>query len=182
MVMSRRNDINAGGETVYDDILYPVDGSDGAEAAIDHVRDLAQTYDATVHVLFVAEHPELHGLAGDTDRGEGRGMAGANEGADTGMRGSGSSSADVLAEAEARGENVVEEVTERLGDVTTTTAVVAGTPHEAILNHADRHDVDVVVMGTHGRTGLDRYLLGSVTEKIVRLSDAPVLTVRQHGS
>lgn len=56
--------------------------------------------------------------------------------------------------------------------------VAQGTPHQAILDHIDEHDIDLVVMGTHGRTGLDRYLLGSITEKVVRLSDAPVLTVR----
>jgi len=38
-------------------------------------------------------------------------------------------------------------------------------------------DIDLIVMGTHGRTGLDRYLLGSVTEKVVRTADVPVVTV-----
>jgi hypothetical protein len=47
-----------------------------------------------------------------------------------------------------------------------------------LAEYVDQHDVDLVVAGTHGRTGLGRYLLGSVTEKVVRLSDAPVLTVR----
>jgi nucleotide-binding universal stress UspA family protein len=56
--------------------------------------------------------------------------------------------------------------------------VAQGTPHQAILDYIGEHDIDLVVMGTHGRTGLDRYLLGSITEKVVRLSDAPVLTVR----
>jgi nucleotide-binding universal stress UspA family protein len=56
-------------------------------------------------------------------------------------------------------------------------SVAQGTPHQAILEYVDYHDIDLVVMGTHGRTGLDRYLMGSVTENVVRLSDAPVLTV-----
>lgn len=43
----------------------------------------------------------------------------------------------------------------------------------------DEHDVDLVVVGTHGRTGLDRYLLGSVTGKLLRTGTVPVLTVRQ---
>jgi nucleotide-binding universal stress UspA family protein len=47
-----------------------------------------------------------------------------------------------------------------------------------ITEYVDDHDVDIVVTGTHGRTGLDRYLLGRITEKVVRPSDAPVLTVR----
>ena len=56
--------------------------------------------------------------------------------------------------------------------------VSQGSPHRAILDYIEDQDIDLVVMGTHGRTGLDRYLLGSVTEKVVRLSDAPVMTVR----
>jgi nucleotide-binding universal stress UspA family protein len=47
-----------------------------------------------------------------------------------------------------------------------------------ILRYADEADADLVVMGTHGRTGVERYLLGSVAEKVVRLSDVPVMTVR----
>jgi nucleotide-binding universal stress UspA family protein len=167
---------------MYDTILYPVDGSDGAAAARDHVEDLARTYDATVHVLFVAQNPALHGLAGDVDTPDAPGMGGEPEGSTTGMRGSGTGSAELQSEVEARGQAVVDEVADALEGVETRTAVLAGAPHEAILDYADDHGVDIVVMGTHGRTGLDRYLLGSVTEKVVRLSDVPVLTVRQNES
>jgi nucleotide-binding universal stress UspA family protein len=50
--------------------------------------------------------------------------------------------------------------------------------HKAILTYIDTHDIDLVVVGTHGRTGFDRYLLGSVTDYLVRTSPVPVLTVR----
>ena len=89
---------------------------------------------------------------------------------------------DALKEA---GETAVDEVVQRAeaAGVGTVEGVVAqGAPHRAILDYADEHDIDMIVMGTHGRTGLPRYLLGSVTEKIVRLSDAPVLTVRRAES
>jgi nucleotide-binding universal stress UspA family protein len=72
----------------------------------------------------------------------------------------------VIQQAEAAGVDTIEGV------------VAQGAPHRAILDYVDEQDIDLIVMGTHGRTGLDRYLLGSVTEKVVRLSDAPVLTVR----
>ena len=56
--------------------------------------------------------------------------------------------------------------------------LVTGIPYEEILKKA-RHDrVDLIIMGTHGRTGLKHALLGSVAEKVVRLSSCPVLTVR----
>ncbi|WP_323192569.1 universal stress protein [Halostella sp. PRR32] len=59
------------------------------------------------------------------------------------------------------------------------TAVEHGSPYREIRTYVDEHDVDLVVMGTHGRSGIERYLLGSVAEKTVRTSPVPVMTVRQ---
>jgi nucleotide-binding universal stress UspA family protein len=56
--------------------------------------------------------------------------------------------------------------------------VRVGTPAEEILQFATEHRPDVIVMGTHGRTGIRHLLAGSVTERIVRTSDVPVLTIR----
>jgi nucleotide-binding universal stress UspA family protein len=56
--------------------------------------------------------------------------------------------------------------------------ITTGVPQDEILSLVAEGDADVVVMGTHGRSGLDRYLLGSVTERVVRQSPVPVLTVR----
>jgi nucleotide-binding universal stress UspA family protein len=52
-----------------------------------------------------------------------------------------------------------------------------GKPHEEICRFAEQRDADIIVMGTHGRTGLARLLLGSVAERVVRTSNIPVLTV-----
>ncbi len=56
--------------------------------------------------------------------------------------------------------------------------VVIGIPHERIVERAERKDVDMIVMSTHGRTGLAHMLIGSVTEHVVRRSICPVLSVR----
>ncbi len=66
--------------------------------------------------------------------------------------------------------------------MSTTTAVASGNPHAVILEYADANDADLVVLGTHGGPVSGRYLLGSVTEKVVRLADPPVVTVRTDGS
>ncbi len=56
--------------------------------------------------------------------------------------------------------------------------LVHGTPHDAIVSTADTDQIDLIVMGTHGRTGLGHMLLGSVAERVVRLSKVPVMTIR----
>ena len=58
------------------------------------------------------------------------------------------------------------------------TFLVSGAAYHEILKKSQREKVDLIVMGTHGRTGLEHLLLGSVAEKVVRLSSCPVLTVR----
>jgi nucleotide-binding universal stress UspA family protein len=52
-----------------------------------------------------------------------------------------------------------------------------GNPHEEILEYVSEHGIDVVVVGSHGRSGIDRLVVGSVAERVVRLSPVPVLTV-----
>jgi universal stress protein A len=60
------------------------------------------------------------------------------------------------------------------------TAVRWGSPVEAIVAHADDHRIELLVIATHGRTGLSHVLLGSVAERIVREAPCPVLTIRSH--
>ena len=140
---------------MYDEILVPTDGSDAAEAALEQAIELASAYGARIHGLYVVDVTSYSTLEAGGDI--------------------------VLETLEQEGSDAVERVfdaAERAG-VDVTTSVVSGTPHRDILEYADDHDVDLIVMGTHGRTGLDRYLLGSVTEKVVRGAGVPVLTVRQ---
>ncbi len=59
--------------------------------------------------------------------------------------------------------------------------VLTGTPFLEIIRYAREHDIDMIVIGTHGRTGLVHVLMGSVAEKVVRKSHCPVLTVRPDG-
>jgi nucleotide-binding universal stress UspA family protein len=58
------------------------------------------------------------------------------------------------------------------------TTVLEGSPSREIVRYAEEQDCDLIVMGTHGRGGIDRLLLGSVAERVVRASEVPVLTVR----
>lgn len=62
--------------------------------------------------------------------------------------------------------------------ITPVTELVHDTPVPAILATAKKHSCDLIVMGTHGRSGIERFFLGSTTEGVLRQSDVPVLTVR----
>ena len=138
---------------MYETILVPTDGSDQADAAIDHAVSLARAHDATVHLLYVA----------DSNRDSVTTLGG-----------------EVVDALEQEGERIIGNATERLDPaVDVVDAVETGDPVETILDYAEVVDADLIVMGTHGRRGLDRYLLGSTTERVVRLSSIPVLTIRE---
>lgn len=165
---------------MYDSILYPTDGSDGAKAALENVRETARTYDATVHILYVADTKYAgFGLSADPQETENKGMVGTPDGSDSPMVSTQLDTGEFRTKVQAHGVDLVNVVAERFHDIETVPAVRSGTTHEVILDYVDKHDIDIIIMGTHGKTGLSRYLLGSVTEKIVRISDVPVLTIRK---
>jgi nucleotide-binding universal stress UspA family protein len=137
---------------MYDAILVPTDGSDPATAALDHAISLAARHDATLHVVFVADT-----TVDSVTNVQGR----------------------VLDTLESEGEEVVDDAATRAAasGVDVVTEVLQGEPHATIVDYADVVPVDLVVMATHGRRGLERALLGSLTERVVRTADPPVLTV-----
>jgi len=81
---------------------------------------------------------------------------------------------------EGHAETLLEDVRERLTDrgIDVETAIEFGKPSNVIVEYADEHDVDLVTIGSHGRTGASRVLLGSVAETVVRRSPVPVTVVR----
>ncbi|MFB6235853.1 MAG: universal stress protein [Halopenitus sp.] len=142
---------------MYDEILVPTDGSPAADAAIEQAVDLADKYDARVHALYVVDGAAYSTLEAGSEI--------------------------VIEALEAEGEEATERVAEAADDagVEATTTVTTGTAYRTIQDYVGDNDIDLIVMGTHGRQGLDRYLLGSVTERVVRTSEVPVMTVRQES-
>lgn len=162
---------------MYRNILYPSNGSESAAGALDDVRSLAETYNATVHILYVAE-TKHSGLGDDPNRETSPGMVGDPEGADTPMVGDRELSRKIREKEMAFAESHTREVARQLGNLDTQIAVHGGQPYQNILKYAEANEIDIIVIGTNGRTGLDRYLLGSVAEKVLRLADIPVLMIR----
>lgn len=140
---------------MYDAILVPTDGSEAATAAAAHAYSLGERYDATVHVLSVVEQSESVSIVG---RGEEKLATLREHGTDATRR-------------------IVEEARSR--DVDAVGAVEVGDPARTILGYAEEHGVDLVVMSTHGRSGVGRFLMGSVTEQVIRDGDVPVLAVQR---
>jgi len=145
----------------YERILIPTDGSDGVERAIGHAIAVAEIHDATVHGLYVLNSDAYAGLA----------MESSWESVDGLLR----------EDAEAAVTRVREIAVERSETdeptVPVRTAVVEGKPSREIVRYAEANDCDLVVMGTHGRGGIDRLLLGSVAEGVIRAASVPVTTV-----
>jgi len=139
---------------MYDAILVPTDGSDAASAAAGRAIDLASRVGADLYVLYVADE-RMSPVDPSMDREAVR---------------------DLLAAAETDPLRSVVRRAERAG-LDPVDDVRVGVPHEAIVDYVRERGIDLVVMGTHGRTGLDRVLLGSTTERVLRTSPAPVLTV-----
>ncbi|MFC7115122.1 universal stress protein [Natronoarchaeum sp. GCM10025703] len=137
-------------------MLVPTDGSPGAEVTIEHATELAQAYGAAVHTLYVVEMGgEPVGLSGEDP----------SELHESSERRGREATIRIAEEAEQHGLDAARSVRE-------------GTPYRAILDYVDEHDIDLVVMGTHGRTGADRVRLGSTTERVLMRSEIPVLSVR----
>ncbi|WP_299267561.1 universal stress protein [Halorientalis sp.] len=137
---------------MYDSILVPTDGSDTAQAAVEHALDHAKRYNAALHTLSVVEKPPMDEAAGQK----------------------------VLESLEKTGERAIQDAVDAAEATNIGAAeggVATGSPYQVIVKHVETNGIDLVVMGTHGRSGLDRYLLGSVTEKAVRSAPVPVLTV-----
>ena len=152
---------------MYDHILFPTDGSDGSAAAVAHVREMAEAFDATVHVLHVVDTRQFQ-----------LGMGGSYISGPKGYLSDQSSEDDRKRQVEERARPFVEELAAYFEGIDTVSAVREGSPHREILEYLDENDIDLVVMGTGGHNGVERYLLGSVSERVVRLADAPVVTVR----
>lgn len=147
---------------MYERILVPTDGSKVAESAVAHAIDIAETYRATLHTLYVV----------DTDAME---MSLSTEQLERIENGE-FDDLDELAEfADRATQAVADRASERGVDVVE--HVVSGQPHKSIADYAEQQDIDVIVMGSHGRSGIRRALLGSVTERVLRTTSVPVLVV-----
>lgn len=140
-------------------ILAPTDFSESARESIAYAVDLAEKFGASVTLLHAYQTPAYL-------LPEGSILAGSDLIVDIMNR-----AADALADARI-------EVQGKAPKVAIDTLLVEGLPFVQVVNAAADGNYDLIVMGTHGRTGIRHVLLGSVAERVVRRAPCPVLTVR----
>ena len=137
---------------MYRNILVPLDGSSLAQQIIPHVKELARLTGAEISLLRVVL---AHSFPGTDPSNE---------------------QLEVLHEAEDYLGGLEEQLKKE--DFKVSVHVRYGHDASEILDHAKREEIDVIAMSTHGRTGLGRWVLGSVAERILRHSPKPILLVR----
>ena len=152
---------------MYQKVLVPLDGSKLAECVVEHVKSIATGCQVpTVVLLRVVEPispPAYFNLRHEMDE-------------DTTYR-------DAKEKAEAEAKSYLSEMAERLKaeGIAVENDMAYGLPADEILNYAEQKQVDLIVMSTHGRSGISRWFSGSVSEKVVGQSPIPVLIVTPRG-
>ncbi len=141
-------------------ILCPVDFSEISSSIVPYVKSLAEKYDADVHVLFVARlfkyFENIYVPAVSIRSFEDNLCKGARKRLD-------------------------EFVQEHLKEMPNVTAeVIPGDPSQEIIKYIENEGIDLVVIGTHGRKGLDHIVFGSVAEHVVKNSPVPVVSVNPY--
>lgn len=143
---------------MYDRILVPTDGSEGMARIVEHAARLATVHGATLELVYVVNTATVANLPMETSW----------EGVSEMLR----------EEGEGALEAAEETALETEPGLSVERTMLEGNPAHEIVRYADRGDCSLICMGTHGRGGVSRLLLGSVAERVVRSSEVPVLTVR----
>jgi nucleotide-binding universal stress UspA family protein len=141
-------------------ILVPTDFSAPSDAALEYARAVARRFGSSLHLLHVAEDPYRAVYTAEVFVPEIEGLR-----------------EEILDNALGR---LKQRVTPQdVSELHTTIDAVVGTPAWSIVEYAGGHDIDLIVMGTHGRGGMSHLVMGGVAERVVRTAPCPVLTVRQ---
>ncbi|ELY65391.1 universal stress protein [Natronococcus jeotgali] len=138
---------------MFETVVIATDGSDSVNRAVDVALDLTEKFDAEIHVLSVIDASEVDASPEQLRE-------------------------ELRTALETTADAAIASVEDRTDD-DVTTAVREGRPAAEICEYARAVDADVIATGTRGRHGENRLLLGSVAERVVRRSPAPVMTVRQ---
>jgi nucleotide-binding universal stress UspA family protein len=157
---------------MYKNIMAPVDGSELAECVLPHVESIAKGCGVAT-VLFVRVVEPVH-LPVGTD-------------SDGGSVFTEKDAARIREQTDSHNQKLAKQYLDRLishskyDGVDVEAAVIVGKPAESLAEYAENNGVDLIVISTHGRSGISRWVWGSVADKILRSACVPVLMVRAPG-
>ena len=152
---------------MYAQILVPLDGSDASERALSHAQSLANAFGANLHLLQAVSHAEEL----DMMRGGGDSPLSMEYASDLARQ--------IITARLTQAEQYLNQVASRLqaDGLNVETSVEEGAASEKILEYIEKQSVDLVVMSTHGHGGIRRFFTGSVTDRVIRSANVPVLAV-----
>ena len=155
------------GEGMYSHIVVPLDGSEESGRAMPHAQELARISGATLHLLRVVSRSEEIDLI----RGAGDSYLTAEYSRDLAQ--------DLINARLKRAEDYLKEVASRLADlgIKADSAIREGSASENIIDYAREQNADLIVMCTRGQGGIQRLLLGSTTDRVLRSGRLPVLVI-----
>ena len=145
---------------MYQEILVSLDGSELAEAALPHARALAKAFDARITLLSVLEPLEMYPQ---------QGLVGPVVSISMNVQ-------EELANLKQYLDGVAANLTKE--GIAVRTEVREGDPASAICDYAEGNQMDIIVMSTHGRSGIQRWVYGSVADRVLRSAQVPVLLIR----
>ena len=153
---------------MYTQVLVPLDGSEASERAIPHAQSVALAFGAKVHLLQVIS------LSHEYEAARGGGDA-----HPTVIAYSLGTAREITAAQQSRAERYLQDMATRFAEhgLQVTTSVRQGSIWESITDFVAENGVDLVVMSTHGRGALQRLFVGSVTDRVIRSSNVPILAI-----
>ena len=141
-------------------VLFPVDLSESSDKIVPYVQAVAERFGAQIHILFAArvfDHfTSIYVPHPSINKFE----------------------KELIDGAEKRLYEFVDQHFKEFPN--TKTSVVAGDPSEEIIKYINEHEIDLVIMGTHGRKGMDKIIFGSVAERVVKSAPVPVMVVNPY--
>jgi nucleotide-binding universal stress UspA family protein len=144
----------------FERILFPVDLTENSDKLVPYVDTMVQKFNAAVHILFIVRifqyFTDIYVAPPSISIFENELVEGARKRMD---------------------EFVKDHFNNRPN---AQGAVMLGDPSDAIVSYIDDHDIDLVIMGTHGRKGLDRVIFGSVAQRVVKSARVPVMVVNPY--
>jgi nucleotide-binding universal stress UspA family protein len=150
---------------MYKRIMVPLDGSELAECVLPHVEAFVKGFNLSDVILVRVVEPDTlsyhHMLPGES-----------------------STMAQREAERKSLAKDYLNRVAARIRceGATIRAEVLGGSPAESLIDYAEKNNIDLILTATHGRSGVTRWVMGSVADKILRSANVPVLIVRTPGT